>query len=102
SVLLYSFLLFSFTPGYSQNTPVYKGLLWEISGKGMKKPSYLYGTMHVSNKIAFHLTDTFFIALKNCDMVALEINPETLVQDLMKTPGYASSMTWGGENFIEF
>jgi uncharacterized protein YbaP (TraB family) len=30
-----------------------KGLLWQITGNGLKKPSYVYGTMHVSQKIAF-------------------------------------------------
>ena len=50
---------------------MYQGLLWEISGNGLDKPSYLYGTMHVSKKVAFHLSDTFFIALKNVDKVAL-------------------------------
>lgn len=48
------------------------GLLWEISGKGISKPGYLYGTMHVSEKLVFNLSDTFFIGLRNVDMVALE------------------------------
>ena len=39
-------------------------LFWEISGNGLSKPSYLYGTMHVSSKTAFHLTDSFFVALQ--------------------------------------
>ena len=51
--------------------PLQKGLLWEISGKGLSKPSYLYGTMHVSSKLAFNLSDSFFTAIKNCDRVAV-------------------------------
>nr|WP_322623603.1 TraB/GumN family protein [uncultured Flavobacterium sp.] len=31
--------------GYSQNTE--NSLLWKISGKGLKQPSYLFGTMHI-------------------------------------------------------
>jgi hypothetical protein len=27
--------------------PLEKSLLWEITGKGLKKPSYLYGTIHI-------------------------------------------------------
>ncbi len=50
------------------------GLLWEISGHGIKKKGYLYGTMHISEKLAFNLSDTFFIALRQVDMVALETN----------------------------
>ena len=57
----------------AQNKPEkMTGLLWEISGKGIAKPGYLYGTMHVSEKLVFNLSDTFFIGLRNVDMVALE------------------------------
>lgn len=52
----------------------YQGLLWEISGNGLSKPSYLYGTMHVSDKIVYELTDSFYTALANVDVVALEID----------------------------
>ena len=54
----------------------YPSLLWEISGNGLKKPSYLFGTMHVSEKVAFHLSDSFFIALKQVDAVGLESRPD--------------------------
>ncbi|MBK9504148.1 MAG: hypothetical protein IPO03_01985 [Bacteroidetes bacterium] len=36
-------------------------LLYEISGNGLIAPSYIYGTMHVSDRIAFHLTDSFLL-----------------------------------------
>ncbi len=66
----------------------YQGLLWEITGNGLQKPSYLYGTMHVSSKLAFHLGDSFFTALNNVDMVALEIHPETWVDDMLAYDPY--------------
>ncbi len=73
----------------------YPSLLWEISGNGMKKPSYLIGTMHVSNKLAFNLPDSFYIAVKNAQVVALETNPETWQEDMDKyqinTYGYGNS-----------
>ena len=50
-------------------------LLWKITGNNLKKPSYLYGTMHVSNKIAFRLDDVFYEALDNAEYVALESDP---------------------------
>jgi uncharacterized protein YbaP (TraB family) len=56
-----------------------KGLLWQISGNGLKKPSYVYGTMHVSSKIAFHLGDSFYIALSKSDVVALEQNLDSVI-----------------------
>ncbi|MEJ7627160.1 MAG: TraB/GumN family protein [Ferruginibacter sp.] len=55
----------------------YPSLLWEITGNGLSRPSYLFGTMHVSNKLAFHLSDSFYHVLKRVDEVALELNPET-------------------------
>ncbi len=71
-------------------------MLWEISGNGLDKPSYLYGTMHVSSKLAFHLGDSFFIALKNIDMVALELHPETWVDDMLAYDPYAFWQGGGG------
>jgi len=60
----------------------YPSLFWEISGNGLKRPSYLFGTMHVSSKIAFNLADSFYIAIKNSEVVALETNPETWQEDM--------------------
>ncbi|RAJ02476.1 uncharacterized protein YbaP (TraB family) [Chitinophaga skermanii] len=59
----------------------YQGLLWEISGNGLKKPSYVFGSMHVSAKLAFNLSDSFYNCIKNVDVVALESNPEQLQED---------------------
>jgi len=65
-------------------TKKYPSLLWEISGKGLAKPSYLFGTMHVSSKLAFHLADSFFLGIRNADVVALETNPESWQEDMSK------------------
>ena len=46
-------------------------LLWEISGNNLQQTSYLYGTMHVSQKIAFRLDDVFYEALDKSEIVAL-------------------------------
>ncbi|MEO6682067.1 MAG: TraB/GumN family protein, partial [Ginsengibacter sp.] len=76
---LFFSLLFSITQnGYGQNnsSKKYQGLLWEISGNGLEKPSYLFGTMHVSNKMVFHLADSFYHALQSVHTVAIELNPE--------------------------
>ncbi|MFL5765014.1 MAG: TraB/GumN family protein [Bacteroidia bacterium] len=91
SLLSLSFLFFSFflsgtIAAQTETAPrKYQSLLWEITGNGMKKPSYLYGTMHVSDKVAFNLTDSFFVAIKNCDAVALELNMDTWMDEIMKT-----------------
>ena len=76
-------LLFICTSFYAHaQQPAYNSLLWEISGGGLSKPSYLYGTMHVSKKIAFNLSDTFFIALKKADVVSLEFDPDTWMKEM--------------------
>jgi uncharacterized protein YbaP (TraB family) len=62
----------------------YPSLLWEISGNGLKKPSFLFGTMHVSSKLAFQLADSFYIGIRNADVVALETNPESWQEDMSK------------------
>ena len=62
-------------------TKKYQSLLWEISGNGLEKPSYLYGTMHISSKVAFHLNDTFFISLSHCAMIANEFNLESWMSE---------------------
>lgn len=64
----------------------YPSLLWEITGNGLSKPSYLYGTMHVSSKLAYHLSDSFFVALTNVNTVGLESNPDQWLKN-MKTIG---------------
>ncbi len=78
-LLLVAFsILFCNLQGHAQkiNAEKYPSLFWEITGNGLKKPSYLFGTMHVSSKMVFHLSDSFYYALKNVDAVALEQNPE--------------------------
>jgi uncharacterized protein YbaP (TraB family) len=66
--LLLPVLVVSFCFGQENN----KSLLWEISGNGLKKKSYLYGTMHVSDRVSYHLTDAFFKHLMEADIVATE------------------------------
>lgn len=70
---------------FSQPQKKYQGLLWKISGNGLKKPSYLYGTMHVSNRVAWYLSEQFFGALKSVDVVGLETNPGEWLMNMEKT-----------------
>jgi uncharacterized protein YbaP (TraB family) len=63
----------------------YPSLLWVITGNGLKKPSYLFGTMHVSNKLAFNLGDSFYNAIRSVEVVALETNPETWQDDYSRS-----------------
>ena len=86
-----SFFLFflSFTiAAQEQNS-----LLWEISGNGLKETSYLYGTMHVSKKIAFRLDDVFYDALDKSEIIALESDPDTWL-DAGEEMGW-TEYSWG-------
>jgi len=55
----------------------YQSLLWEISGKNLTKKSYIYGSMHVSDKVSYHLSDAFFEHLLQADFIANESDPAT-------------------------
>lgn len=74
-----NFILFAlvicFTSLSIWSAPKYPSLLWEISGNGLQKKSYIYGTMHVSGRIAYHLGEEFYAALNGVDAMALESNP---------------------------
>ncbi|HEX7753769.1 MAG TPA: TraB/GumN family protein, partial [Niabella sp.] len=51
-------------------------LLWRISGNGLARPSYLYGTIHLTDKRVFNFGDSVYQAIKSADGFALEVNPE--------------------------
>ena len=76
-MLKYIYLIALFIAVFSQaQEKKYQSLLWEISGNGLQKKSYLYGSMHVSEKVSYHLSDAFFKHLLEADFVANESDPE--------------------------
>ncbi|MDP4262261.1 MAG: TraB/GumN family protein [Bacteroidota bacterium] len=80
-------------------TKKYPSLLWEISGNGLKRPSHLFGTMHVSSKMVFQLADSFYLGIRNADVVALETNPESWQEDMSK---YKDDDDNGGYNSFRY
>lgn len=98
------FLIFFTALSQQTPNPKYPGLLWEISGKGLSKPSYLFGTMHVSSKLAFHLSDSFFYALRSVDAVALELNPELWQSQMVRmnelNQNYYSFVQMPGNDYL--
>jgi len=72
-------VLFMVSNMFSQQK--YQSLLWKISGNNLKKDSYLYGTMHVSGKIAFRLDDVFYSSLNKSEMIALESDPTSWLEN---------------------
>lgn len=57
-----------------QLVPTQKSLLWKISGNGLSKPSWLYGTIHVIPKSEFDFSDVALEALNRSRRVAFEID----------------------------
>src|SRR5882757_5059059 len=104
--LLILILLFFSINTFSQKKPAakYPSVFWEITGNGLKKPSYLFGTMHVSSKMVFHLSDSFYYALKNVDAVALELNPELWQRQMVELDkmkmNYTNFVTEPGNDFL--
>ncbi|HVX51059.1 MAG TPA: TraB/GumN family protein [Chitinophagaceae bacterium] len=82
-ILTLAFCFFLVFSSLAQSKHLYPSVFWEITGNGLKKPSYLFGTMHVSNKMVFHLSDSFYNAIEGCDEVALELNPKHWQPDMI-------------------
>ena len=59
-----------------------KSLLWEISGNGLAKPSYLYGTIHMICKDDAALGDSLVAAIERSDRVYFEIDMDNLMEML--------------------
>jgi uncharacterized protein YbaP (TraB family) len=70
----------------------YPALLWEITGNGLEKPSYLFGTMHVSSKLVFHLSDSFYLDIRNAEVVALELDPQLWQDQLFRFENLQSNL----------
>jgi uncharacterized protein YbaP (TraB family) len=83
-----------------------KTLLWEISGNGMAKPSYLFGTMHILCEADANLSENLKKIIQSSDFICFELDmdnsEETMgflkyarmsdnqkLQDLLTTEEYA-------------
>ena len=76
AIFLFCFsLLFEVT--VFPQTPSNNSLLWRITGNGLEKPSYLFGTMHVYDKKAFNFKDSLYSFLEQAEGFALEFNPDS-------------------------
>ena len=76
--------LFTAVLGFPQ-TP--NSLLWRISGKGLSRPSYLFGTMHIICADDAALSDSLKAVIAACDEVYFEINLSDM-SDMMNAIKY--------------
>lgn len=75
NLLLLFLAIFIVVPIFSQT------LLWKISGKHLKSPSYLYGTIHIQDKRVFSFDETVSNAFNSCDAFAMEILMDEIEHD---------------------
>lgn len=65
-----------------KQTPT-KALLWEVKGKGLKQPSYIFGTIHAICPQDFVLAEVVKQKLQQAKQLALEVDLES--PDMMAT-----------------
>lgn len=75
--LLVSLSLLSLT-GFTQTNKTPHTLLWKISGNGLEKPSYLFGTIHMICKEDAFLGSKLVEAIEKSDKVYLELDMDNL------------------------
>jgi uncharacterized protein YbaP (TraB family) len=81
---------------HTKPQPLEKSLLWEISGNGLAKPSYLYGTIHMLCKDDAVLSDSLAVAIEKTDKVYLEVDIDNMFEML----GAFSKMKMKGDTTL--
>lgn len=80
---VFSFFLVCKISAQTKTTKLENALLWEVSGKELNKPSYLYGTIHMICSKDYFLSEKTKKAFENSDKLFLEINftdPDEMIQ----------------------
>lgn len=66
---------------FSQTSTDNKTLLWKISGNGLEKPSYLFGTIHmICNDGGIEISDSLKSAIRSADQVYLELDMDNMFE----------------------
>jgi len=74
--LAFLFFVFLFTNTIQAQTTdnAQNSLLWRISGNGLEKPSYIFGTIHLIPKDDYFFTEIMKEKFDSCENLVLEIN----------------------------
>jgi len=72
-------------------------LLWKISGNGLEKPSYLFGTIHMICADDALLSDNLKKAISSCDEVYLEVDMDNIFEMI----GVMSKMKMKGDTTLK-
>ncbi len=65
---------------FSQEEKENNTLLWKISGNGLEKPSYLFGTIHMLCAEDAVLSNNMKKVIRNCDEVYFEVDMDNLFE----------------------
>lgn len=82
---------------YSQKNNSENTLLWKISGNGLKKPSYLFGTIHMLCEDDAVLSDSLKNVIKNVKEVYFEVDLDNMFEML----GVMSKMKMQGDTTLQ-
>lgn len=83
-LLCFIFAIFNFW-GISQSMNNDRSnLLWEITGKKLKKPSYLFGTIHLNDPQIFKFSDSTYYAFTQTEIFCPEIDVYDLFDSYSK------------------
>jgi uncharacterized protein YbaP (TraB family) len=61
-------------------------LLWRINGPSLSSPSYLFGTMHLTDSRVFEFSDSVLTALRSTNAFAMEVDMDSMMA-YMFAPG---------------
>jgi uncharacterized protein YbaP (TraB family) len=67
-----TFIYFHVTSAMTQLVRPENKLLWEISGNGLSKKSYLFGSLHSNDRRIFNFSDSTYIVLQKSEGIVLE------------------------------
>ncbi|WP_316634960.1 TraB/GumN family protein [uncultured Flavobacterium sp.] len=74
AIVVIAFIFNAATQAQSQSPKLENSLLWEVSGNGLSKPSYLYGTIHMICSGDYFLSEKTKKAFDASEKLVLEIN----------------------------
>jgi len=80
SLLVAMTSLVAFSQGKNKND--FNTLLWQISGNGLQRPSYLFGTIHMICSADAVLSDSLKNAIQNSDAIYFEVDMDNLFEML--------------------
>lgn len=74
AVLVFAIIFNTATQAQTKSPKLEDSLLWEVSGNGLPKSSYLYGTIHMICSGDYFLSEKTKKAFDASDKLMLEIN----------------------------